>query len=54
MRFSAADMDKINTLVRTMERLYCEMVLMRNAPDSLCYVRRYNEAAQEFWRLMYS
>lgn len=54
MKFSAAEMDKINTIVRTMERLYCEMVIMRGAPDSMSYVRRYNAAVQEFWRLMYS
>lgn len=54
MKFSAAEMDKINTLVREMEILYCEMCIMRNSPDSHSYVRRYNAAAQEFWRLMYS
>lgn len=54
MKFSPAEMDKINELVRTMELLYCEMSIMRNSPDAHSFVRRYNAAAQEFWRLMYS
>lgn len=54
MKFSPAEMDKINELVRTMEVLYSEMSIMRNSPDSPSFVRRYNAAAQEFWRLMYS
>mgnify|MGYP003517804894 CR=1 FL=1 len=54
MKFSPVEMDRINQLVRTMEQLYSEMSIMRKSPDASSFVRRYNAAAQEFWRLMYS